>query len=118
MDPPLQARLGARNGPSETSTQTDLDLTKSLLAKANAGRFETLPALLGVLDDIAREQRDLDDLAREQRELDAHDLTHAHARIDEHLGPQQMVYVVVGDTSTQLPCIREFGLGEPVVLRP
>jgi zinc protease len=43
-------------------------------------------------------------------------LEQAHHSIEKYMNPDKMVYLVVGDAETQLPRLKELGLGEPIVL--
>ena len=43
-------------------------------------------------------------------------LEHAKSTIAKYIDPNKMVYLVVGDAKTQLPRMKDLGLGEPIVL--
>ncbi len=93
-----------------------LAFTKDALVKSNARRFETLSALMGMLNAIAIYDRpDNYIMAREafvrNLTLDQH-----RALAQKYITPDQMIYLVVGDAATQLEPLKQLGLGEPILL--
>ena len=96
--------------------QADIDFTRSALVRSNARAFETLAAIRGMLNRIAR--FDLPDNYVQLREDYVRGLTvEEHQRLaQQHINPGRMVYLVVGDAATQLEPLRKFGLGDPVLL--
>jgi zinc protease len=97
-------------------TADDLNLVKSTLLKSNAGRFETLQQLSGMLSPIVTYGLSFDYI--KQREAMVKNLT-----LDEHkalsqkyLHPDQLVFVIVGDKETQFARLKELGLGDPILL--
>ncbi|MCG8606553.1 insulinase family protein, partial [bacterium] len=100
----------------EGISEEDLTFTKNALIKSNARRFETLGALMGMLNRIATYDLPTDYI--KQREAIVQDVT-----LDEHqklaqkyIRPDRMIYLVVGDAETQLRPLRRLGLGEPILL--
>lgn len=103
-----------RHGPD--FDETDLEATKSFLLRANARAFETGGAKLGLLADMSDYGFAADyALQREQivRDMSIADVRALAAR---YLGPENMVWLVVGDARTQLPRLGALGLGEATVL--
>ena len=96
--------------------QTALDSTKSVLAKSNARAFETTGSLMGVLQNISSYKLADNYVAQQQKTLVDMDLEQAQQMISTYMNPDKMVYLVVGDAATQLPRLKELGLGEPIVL--
>jgi zinc protease len=96
--------------------EEDLLFSKNALLKSNARSYETMRALLGILDQIALYNLPSDFI--EQQEAFVRGLTgfRHKALAQKHLHPESMVYLVVGDAQTQLAPLRELGLGEPVLL--
>ncbi|MFC1542969.1 M16 family metallopeptidase [Candidatus Neomarinimicrobiota bacterium] len=94
----------------------DLQFTKDALIKSNARRFETLSALRGMLDQIARYGLP-DDYINDQERI-VQDMTLAkHQQLaQQYLPADRMVYLVVGDAATQLESLKELGLGDPILL--
>jgi zinc protease len=97
-------------------TADDLSLVKSTLLKSNAGRFETLQQMSGMLSPIVMYGLPFDYI--KQREVIVQNMT-----LDEHkalsqkyLQPDKLVYVIVGDKETQFDKLKELGLGEPILL--
>lgn len=96
--------------------QAALDNSKSVLAKSNARAFETTDSLMGVLQNISSYALDKNYVQKQQDTLQGLTLAKAQQTINKYINPDKMVYLVVGDAKTQLPRIKELGLGEPVVL--
>ncbi len=94
----------------------DLEFTKNALVLSNARRFETLGAVLSMVNEIATYDRPFDYI--KQRESFVRDLTleEHRALAEQYIVPGRMVYLVVGDAATQLPRLRRMGLGEPILL--
>jgi zinc protease len=94
----------------------DIEGHKDVLLKSRAVNFEQPGTKLSMLDDIAF--YGLSDDYVQQRGEFLRNLTKeefqeaAQALVD----PDRMIYVVVGDAASQLDSLREFGLGEPVVV--
>jgi len=96
--------------------QAALDSTKSVLAKSNARAFETTGSLMGVLQNISSYKLTDNYVAQQQKTLVDMKLEQAQQMISTYMNPDKMVYLVVGDAATQLPRLKELGLGEPIVL--
>jgi zinc protease len=93
-----------------------LDRTKSVLAKSNARAFETTQNLMGVLQNISSYGLADNYVAKQQQVLSNMTLDQAKSTLAKYVNPDTMVYLVVGDAATQLPRIKELGLGEPTLL--
>jgi len=96
--------------------QSELDRTKSVLAKSNARAFETTGNLLGVLQNISSYDLSESYVADQQNTLANLTLTQATSTISDYINPEKMIYLVVGDAKTQLERLKELGLGDVVVL--
>ncbi len=94
----------------------DLSFTKDALIKSNARRFETLGALLGMLNDIAEYDRPFDYVKNEEEVVKNMTQDKIKALAMKYLEQDKMIYVVVGDAATQLEQLKELGLGDPVLL--
>jgi zinc protease len=94
----------------------DLAFTKNALIRSNARRFETLNALMGMLNNIAIYNLPADYI--KHREKIVQDMSKAeHQQLAEkYILPDKMNYLVVGDAETQLEPLKELGLGEPIML--
>ena len=101
-----------RNGISDE----DLQFTKDALIKSNARGFETLGALHYMLTNISSYNLPFDYVKREEAFIKS--LTReTHKELAQRLlKPDQMYYVVVGDAETQLPALKNIGLGDPVLM--
>ena len=102
-----------RHGPE--FDEEDLEATKSFLLRANARAFETRTAKLGILTSMSDYGFEADYvLQREQvvREMTIDRIRQLSAK---HLGPS-MIWLVVGDASTQNGRLRALDLGESIRL--
>ena len=94
----------------------DLAFTKNALIKSNARRFETLGALMSMLDNVAKYNLPTNYI--KQREQIVQDMTRdTHKQLAEkYMIPDKMIHLVVGDAETQLEALKELGLGDPIML--
>lgn len=93
-----------------------LEFTKNALIQSNARRFETLFALQGMLEDIGMYGLPFDYVRQEEDEIRQMTLERHRELAQKYLDPDHMIYLVVGDARTQLPQLRQLGLGAPVLL--
>jgi zinc protease len=101
-----------RNGLSED----DLKFTKDALIKSNARRFETMNALLGMLNTISTYGL-ADDYIMTEEEFIKNLTYNQHRELaQKYIIPDKMYYVVVGDAATQLEPLKELGLGDPILI--
>lgn len=97
-------------------TQEDLDQVKSTLLKSNAGRFETLQQLGGMLSPVVMYNLPFDYI--KQREAIVSKMTlDEHAKLSQkYVQPDKLIYLIVGDKATQFDKLKELGLGDPILL--
>ena len=100
----------------ENYDNNDLEITKGYTVKSSARAFETLGAKLDMLANISN--YGFDDNYAEQREEIVNQLTleDVKALIKNHIKPNQMIYLIVGDAKTQLDKLEKLGFGVPVLL--
>ncbi|MEW6999213.1 M16 family metallopeptidase [Colwelliaceae bacterium BS250] len=96
--------------------QIALTNTQSVLTKSNARAFETTGNLMGVLQNISSYDLANNYVESQQESLSNMNLVQAKSTISKYINPDKMVYLIVGDAETQLPRMKELGLGEPIVL--
>jgi len=97
-------------------SEDDLKFTKDALIKSNARRFETLGALLGMLNDIAEYNLPFDYI-KNQEEVIKNMTPEEHKALGQkYLQQDKMIYVIVGDAATQLEKLKDLGLGDPVLI--
>ena len=94
----------------------DLQFTKDALVKSNARRFETLGALMGMINQIARYGRPEDYIKQQERFILGLTADQHKALAREYLPTGNMFYLVVGDAETQLERLKDLGLGEPMLI--
>ncbi|MBP7273927.1 MAG: insulinase family protein [Saprospiraceae bacterium] len=96
-------------------SQQDLDLTKTSLTKGNALNFETLGQKLGILQNITTYDLPFDYVVKDEKTLQNMSLADAKALIGKYIDPKKLVYYIVGDAKTQLPRIKEAGIGKVIL---
>jgi zinc protease len=94
----------------------DLNFTKNALIKSNARRFETLGALIGMLNQIATYDLPTDYIKQRESVVQGMTLDEHRQLARKHIRPDGMIYLVVGDAETQLGPLRRLGLGQPILL--
>lgn len=99
-------------------SKEDLEFTKNSYLKSNARRFETIGALLGMLNNIAIYGQPLDYIKNEENFVRAMTLESHKKLAEKYIVPDKMIYVVVGDAATQLEPLKEIGFGDPVLIKP
>ncbi|NTW24682.1 MAG: insulinase family protein, partial [Lentimicrobium sp.] len=97
-------------------TAEELELTRNATIRANAGKFETINSLIGMLQEISTFNLPLDFIKKEELKAEKITLEEAKALYAKYIQPDKMVYVVVGDARTQFDRLKEAGLGEPVLV--
>ena len=94
----------------------DLEFTKNALVKSNARRFETLGALLGMVNDIAKYNFPVDFIKNQEYEARNMTLEEHKQLAEKYLHPDKMYYLVVGDAATQFQPLRKLGFDEVVLM--
>jgi len=102
----------------EGMSKEDFDFTQSAILKANALRFETLGALLNMLEDISAYSLPLDYVKQEEATVRAMTPESMKELAVKYINPAKMVYVVVGDAATQMKPLKSLGFGEPILYKP
>ena len=96
-------------------SEEDLEFTKNALVKSNSRRFETLGALLSMVNDIARYNLS-DQYIKDQEKITLGYTVEQHRQMAAKYLPENMVFLVVGDKATQLEPLKSLGLGDPILL--
>lgn len=96
--------------------ENDLEITKGYMIKSNARAFETLSSKLNMLTNISIYGY-ADDYAKQQEAI-VRALTVADIKTlaESYLNTNKMIYLVVGDASTQLDKLEQLEFGKPIVL--
>ena len=97
-------------------TDEDLAATRDELVRGNFRAFETLGALVGMLQNISAYDLPLDYISRREATIAAMTVGDVRALARTHLDPTRMLYIVVGDASTQLARLEDLGLGTPILV--
>lgn len=101
-----------------TYTADDLANTKSFMIKSNARALETYGAKLNMLKNISDYGWSADYLTQREQVVKDMTLEEVQELAKKYADPEKMIYVVVGDASTQLDRLEELGFGKPVLLNP
>ena len=94
----------------------ELEITRNATIRSNAGKFETINSLMGMLQEISSFNLPPDFIKQEEMKADKITLDEAKAIYSRYIRPDKMVYVVVGDARTQFDRLKEAGLGEPLLV--
>ncbi len=95
--------------------QEYVDFTKGSLLRANALRFETLYALLGMLSTMTSYDLPSDYIKQEEQYLRGLTAEQMGETVNKYIDPMKMYYVIVGDAETQMKGLSKLGLGKPVL---
>ncbi len=98
-------------------TQEIVDFTKGSLLKANALRFETIDAKLGMLNTMTFFGLPEDYIKQEEDYLRGLTLEQVNETVQKYIDPMKMYYVVAGDAATQMKGLKELGFGDPVEVK-
>ena len=91
--------------------------TKNSMTKAMASSFETVFALVNMLNNIATYNLPFDYVKQNEKTLNNITVEQLKETINKTMNPGDMVYVVVGDAKTQLQPLEKVGLGKPILLK-
>ena len=94
-----------------------IDFTKSSLLKGNALRFETLGALLGMLNTMSAYNLPQDYIKQEEAFVKGLTVEKELEIANKYIDPSKMYYVVIGDAKTQMKELEKVGLGKPVLVK-
>ena len=93
-----------------------MNLVKSTLLKSNAGRFETLQQLGGMLSPIVTYSLPFDYIKQRESFVRKLTLDQQKSLAQKYLQPGKLVFVIVGDKATQFDKLKELGLGDPILV--
>jgi len=97
--------------------QEYIDFTKNALIKGNALRFETIGALLGMLNTMTSFGLPADYVKQEENFVKGLTVQKQLNIVNKYIDPAKMYYVVVGDAKTQLNELEKVGLGKPILVK-
>ncbi|NEV92653.1 insulinase family protein [Psychroflexus sp. YR1-1] len=96
--------------------EKDLEITKSYMIKSNARAFETIRNKLNMLTDISNYGYAVDYARQREAVVRAMTVDDMKALAEQYITPDAMIYLIVGDASTQLNKLEQLGFGKPVLL--
>lgn len=94
----------------------DLEFTKNALVKSNTRRFETIGALLGMLNTIASYDLPVDYIKKQEEIAQNMTLDRHKELAQKYINPDKMIYLIVGDAATQMKSLDKLGLGKPILI--
>ncbi|MEE8334972.1 MAG: pitrilysin family protein [Candidatus Neomarinimicrobiota bacterium] len=100
----------------EPVSNEDLAFTKNVLLKSNARRFETLSALRGMLESIAKYDLPFDYIKDQENIVQNTTVDSHNDMARKYIKPDRMNYLIVGDAKTQFEGLKSLGFGDPVLL--
>lgn len=98
---------------SKDFTQSDVELTRNKLLKADTRAFESLGAKLRMVRNMSKYNRPSNYTEMNQKELVSMTLEDYKKIIDTYLQEKEMIYLIVGDKASQLKEVKK--LGKPVI---
>lgn len=98
-------------------SQEDVDFTKSSLLKGNALKYETLNALLDMIDTMTEFNLPDDYITREEEYVRNLTVEEINAKVQKYIDPMRMYYVVAGDAATQMKELKKLGFGDPILVK-
>lgn len=96
----------------------DFDFTRNAILKSNARSFETLGALLGVLQNISNYNLPTDFIKQDENVVRNMTPGELKQLAIKYIVPEKMIYVIVGDAATQMEPLKSIGFGAPVLYKP
>ena len=97
-------------------TDADLEASREELVRGNLRAFETLGALLSMLQNISAYDLPTDYISQQESTIAGLTAEDIRTLASTHLSPDRMIYVVVGDARTQFDRLSALGLGTPMLL--
>ena len=101
----------------EKFDESMLHETKTSMTKAMASSFETINALVSMLNNIATYGLPFNYVKQNENTLNNITVAQIKEIINKTMNPHDMVYVVVGDAKTQLAPLGTLGLGKPIMVQ-
>jgi len=97
-------------------TQDDLEMMKEALLRGQALDNETLGDKLGMVQEISSYGFDNDYKAQQAEAIKGLTLGKMKSLAADHMRPDAMRILVVGDAATQLEGLKDLGFGDPILL--
>ncbi|TYA59022.1 M16 family metallopeptidase [Formosa maritima] len=94
-------------------SDTEVAITKNKILKSNTTAYESFGAKLNILLEFSKYDKEMTFLVDDQNELISMNLEDYKHIIQTYLNEDEMIYVVVGDKTTQLSEVKK--LGKPVI---
>jgi zinc protease len=96
-------------------SQEDLDFTKNSLLKSYARQFETLGALVRMLEEISMYDLPFDYVKDEQATIRNMTLEQHKELAQKYIKPDHMYYIIAGDAETQAEPLKKMNFGKQII---
>lgn len=113
----MQAIKGILENYGKTFSQQDLETTKGYLLKSQARAFETAGAKLNFLQNLSAYGWKPSYIQARQKIVEGMTIGEVQRLAKTYFRPEALIWTVIGDAKSQLPRMKELGLGEPVRLK-
>jgi len=100
----------------EGISEKDLEFTKNAMIKSNTRAFETLRALLSMLNNMANYGLDAAYIKKYEAIVQNMTLEKVKELAQKYIHPHKMLYIIVGDAKTQLKPLNQLGFGKPILI--
>ena len=100
----------------DSYTEEDLTATKDAMIRGNFVSYETLGALLNMLQNISAYDLPIDYVGQREQIVSNMTIPVIQELAAQYADPDKMVFVVVGDAATQMAKLEELGYGAPIPL--
>ena len=97
-------------------SEDELQFIKDCMIRSNALRFETNEALVSMLSYIGKYGFSDDWVKKEEDVIRGMTIDQHKAITEKYFNPDRMIYVVVGDATTQMKPLETIGFGKPVMV--
>jgi zinc protease len=105
----LEIIKGMVNTYAHDFSEENVALTKNKILKDNTRAYESLRAKIGMLNQISKYKKPQNFVEEDQKELVIMSLADYKTIIEKHLSEEDMIYVIVGDKTTQFEEIKKLG---------
>ena len=99
-----------------TFTNNEVEVTRNKVLKGSTLTYESLNAKLAMLNSISKYNRSLRYIEEDQKKLVGMKLEDYQRVINNHFKEEDMIYLVVGDKTTQLEEVKKLGKAKVVQL--
>ncbi|MBN1819179.1 MAG: insulinase family protein [Prolixibacteraceae bacterium] len=97
-------------------SENDMEITRNYMIKSSARAFETAGAKLNMLENVSNYGWDYDYVKKRQEIVEDFTVPQIKSLAEKYANPGKMIWLVVGDASSQFERLQQLGYGVPVRL--